>query len=73
LQDADAQAALQGESDLALRQFNAPTDFLAKLSSILAGNAASGGTSSSTTTPIQQPNPLQLLLGGAIGAGSLFI
>jgi hypothetical protein len=73
LQDADAQAALQGESDLALRQFNAPTDFLAKLSSILAGNAASGGTNSSTTTPIQQPNPLQLLLGGAIGAGSLFL
>jgi hypothetical protein len=73
LQDADAQAALQGESDLALRQFNAPTDFLAKLSSILAGNAASGGTSSSTTTPIQQPNPLQLLLSGGLGAAGLFL
>ena len=73
LQDADAQAALQAESDLALRKANAPTDFLAKLSSILAGNAASGGSTSTTTSPVTQPNPLQLLLGGALGVGSLLL
>lgn len=71
LQDADAQAALQGESDLFLREKGAPTDYLAKLSSLLAGNAATGGTNSTTTTPIQQPNPLQLLLGGGLGLMSL--
>jgi len=71
MQDADRQAALQGESDLYLRQQGAPTDFLAKLSSILAGNAASGGSTSTTTTPIQQPNPLQLLLSGGLGIASL--
>jgi hypothetical protein len=73
LQDQDAQAALQADSDLYLRQQGAPTDFLAKLSSILAGNAASGGTNSTTTTPIQQPNPLQLLLSGGLGAAGLFL
>lgn len=73
LQDQDAQAALQAEGDLAMRRANAPTDFLAKLSSILAGNAASSGSTSTTTTPVTQPNPLQLLLGGALGIGSLFI
>lgn len=73
LQDQDAQAALQADSDLYLREQGAPTDFLAKLSSILAGNAASGGSTSTTTTPIQQPNPLQLLLSGGLGAAGLFL
>lgn len=73
LQDADAQAALQADADLASRRFNAPTDYLAKMSSILAGNAAAGGTNSSTTTPIQQPSPLQMLLGGGLGLAGLFL
>lgn len=73
MQDADAQAALQAESDHYLREKGAPTDYLAKLSSLLAGNAATGGTSSSTTTPIQQPNPLQMLLGGGLGLAGLLL
>lgn len=73
LMDQDAQAALMADADLQQRRFNAPTDYLAKMSSILAGNAATGGTTSSTTSPVQQPNPLQLLLGGALGVGSLFL
>lgn len=64
-EDADRQAVLQGRYDLHERQNNAQTDLLAKLSSILAGNAASGGQSESTMTPIWQ----QLLGGGAAGAG----
>lgn len=71
LMDADAQAQRQAESDLYLRKMGAPTDYLAKLSSILAGNAGTGGTNSTTTTPIQQPNPLQLLLGGGLGLAAL--
>ena len=72
MQDTDAQAQLQGEADLYSRKMGAPTDFLAKLSSLLAGNAATGGMNSTTTTPVQQPNPLQLLLGGGLGLASLF-
>ncbi len=73
MQDTDAQAQLQGEADLYTRKMGAPTDFLAKLSSLLAGNAATGGSTStsSSTVPIQQPNPLQLLLGGGLGIASL--
>lgn len=73
LMDQDAQAALMADADLQQRRFNAPTDYLAKLSSILTGNAQAGGTSSSTTSPVTQPNPLQLLLGGALGIGSLLL
>lgn len=69
--DADAQAARQADADLYMRKKGAPTDYLAKLSSILAGNAGTGGTNSTTTTPIQQPNPLQLLLGGGLGLAAL--
>jgi hypothetical protein len=51
IQDADRQAALQGRYDLSTRQGNAQTDLLAKLSSILAGNAASAGTTKTETKP----------------------
>lgn len=65
LQDADAQAALQAEYDRATRGANAKTDMLAKLSSILAGNAPVGGTTSTSTTP--GPSPLQMILGYMAG------
>jgi hypothetical protein len=73
MQDTDRQAALQAEFEQKTRAKQAPTDFLAKLSSLLAGNAAAGGmnSTSSSTSPIQQPNPLQLLLGGGLGLASL--
>ena len=51
IQDADKQAALQGRYDLSQRQGNAQTDLLAKLSSILAGNAQAGGSTTTSTTP----------------------
>jgi len=75
MQDADRQAQLQALYEQRTRAAQAPTDQLAKLSSILAGNAASGGmnSSSSSTVPIQQPNPLQLLLGGGLGMAGLFL
>lgn len=73
LMDQDAQAALMADADLQSRRFNAPTDFLAKMSSILAGNAATGGSTSTTTSPVTQPNPLQTILGGLLGAGALFL
>ena len=74
MQDADRQAQLQAQYEQQTRAAQAPTDYLAKLSSLLAGNAATGGSTStgSTTTPIQQPSPLQLLLGGGLGLASLF-
>lgn len=72
MRDADEQARLQAEYDRFSRGEGAQTDQLAKLSSILAGNAAVGGTNSSSTVPIQQPSPMQLLLGGGLGAASLF-
>lgn len=49
--DADNQAALQGRYDLSQRQGNAKTDLLAKLSSILAGNAQASGSTTTQTTP----------------------
>lgn len=51
MQDADAQAALQGRYDLSQRQGNAQTDLLAKLSSILAGNAQASGSTTTTSQP----------------------
>lgn len=51
IQDADRQATQQGRYDLATRQGNAQTDLLAKLSSILAGNAQAGGSTTTSTTP----------------------
>lgn len=73
MQDADRQAQLQAQFEQQTRAAQAPTDYLAKLSSLLAGNAATGGstTSGSSTVPIQQPSPLQLLLGGGLGIASL--
>jgi hypothetical protein len=70
-QDADKQAALQGQYDLYSRNANADTDLLAKLSSILAGNAQAGGTTQTTTQPGQ---PWWQTLGGAaVGLGSLLL
>jgi hypothetical protein len=73
MQDTDRQAALQADYEQRTRAAQGPTDYLAKLSSLLAGNAATGGmnSTSSSTSPIQQPNPLQLLLGGGLGLASL--
>ena len=73
MQDADTQAALQAEYEQKTRAAQGPTDYLAKLSSLLAGNAATGGSTStgSSTVPIQQPSPLQLLLGGGLGLAAL--
>lgn len=68
IQDADKQAALQGRYDLATRQGNAQTDHLAKLSSILAGNAAASGSTTTATTP-QAPWWQQALGAAAIGSG----
>lgn len=51
IQDADKQAALQGRYDLSQRNGNAQTDLLAKLSSILAGNAQTSGSTETKTTP----------------------
>jgi hypothetical protein len=50
-EDAASQAALMGQYDLHERKANANTDLLAKLTSILAGNAASSGQTSTTTQP----------------------
>lgn len=67
LQDADKQATLQGRYDQTMRQGNAQTDLLAKLSAILAGNASSAG---STTTNTQPSTPWwQTAL--ALGVGAL--
>lgn len=65
IQDADAQATLQGRYDLSTRQGNAQTDLLAKLSSILNGTASTAG---STTTTSQPSTPWwQSALGLAVG------
>lgn len=66
-QDANANAVRQGDFDLQTRTKNARTDQLAKLSSIAAGNAQSGGQTSTTTTP-QQPWWMQL---GGLGLAGL--
>ncbi|CDP52354.1 hypothetical protein [Devosia sp. DBB001] len=50
-QDADQQAARQGDYDLFTRKANANTDLIAKLSSILAGNAATSGSTTTQTSP----------------------
>jgi len=65
-QDADAQAALQGQADLFSRNANADTDLLAKLSSILAGNASAAGTNQTTQVPWWQAG-----LAGITGIGGL--
>lgn len=51
LQDADTQAAKQGNFDYYTRANSAQTDLLAKLSSILAGNAQASGSTTTTSTP----------------------
>jgi hypothetical protein len=50
-QDADALARRQGDYELFSRQANGQTDLLAKLSSILAGNASASGSTTSKEVP----------------------
>lgn len=50
-QDANSAAVLAGRKDLFDRQNNAQTDYLAKLSSILASTGQSNNTTTSTTSP----------------------
>jgi hypothetical protein len=49
-QDANQQGILQGQYDLSQRQANNQTDWLAKLSSILAGNASTSGSTNTSTS-----------------------
>lgn len=70
-QDANQQGILQGNADLQQRQANNQTDWLAKLSSILSGNAGTAGT---TTTSTQPSTPWwQSALGLGIGAAGAFL
>lgn len=50
-QDANQQGILSGAADLQQRKANRQTDWLAKLSSIVNGNAQAGGTTQTTTSP----------------------
>lgn len=50
-QDADTQASLLGQNDLQQRTGNANTDYLAKITSMLGGQAPAGGQTSTSTTP----------------------
>lgn len=68
-QDADALATRQGENDLFRRQNDTKWDALARASSIAAGTAGMGGT---TTTNTQPSTPWWQVAGaGALGLGSL--
>lgn len=49
--DSNSQGILSGNYDLAQRQNNNQTDWLAKLSSILSGNAQTAGTTTTNSTP----------------------
>lgn len=66
-QDADAQAARQGEYDLYTRQQEAPLQWLQGVTSAAAGNAANAGTTQNSTT--QVPWWEAILGAGATGAG----
>lgn len=66
-QDADAQAARQGEYDLYTRQQEAPLQWLQGVTSAAAGNAANAGTAQTSTT--QVPWWQAILGAGATGAG----
>jgi len=72
-QDANQQGVLQGQYDQFTRKANAPTDLLAKLTSILAGNTAASGTNTTSTQTQPGQSIFQSILGTAIGAGSLFL
>lgn len=70
-QDANQQGILQGNYDLQQRQANNKTDWLAKLSSILSGNAGTAGT---TTTNTQPGTPWwSSALGLGLGAAGAFL
>lgn len=72
-EDANSQGILQGNADLQKRQANNQTDWLAKISAILNGNAQVGGTTSTTTSPAPQQTPWwQSALGLGIGALGAF-
>jgi hypothetical protein len=73
LQDANSQATLQGNYDLAQRQANVQTDLLAKLSAILGGTAPYGGTNTTGVSSQPGASPFQQILGGAIGGAGLFL
>jgi hypothetical protein len=64
-QDANQQGILQGENDLFRRQNDGDRLLLGELSSILAGNAAVGGQTTTQTTP--QPSWWQQVLGYVAG------
>jgi hypothetical protein len=66
-QDADALAQRQSENDLFRRQNDAPWDALARSSSILAGTASQGGSTTSQQVPWWAA-----ALGGAGALGGLF-
>lgn len=65
-EDANQQGILSGNYDLAQRQGNNQTDWLARLSSILQGNAQTSGstTTGTTTSPGQKETPWWSSLGG---------
>lgn len=69
-QDANQQGILQGNYDLSQRTNNNQTDWLAKLSSILGGQAPVAGTTTTQSTPAT-PWWQSLLGGGVSLAGAL--
>lgn len=72
-EDADKQAALMGRYDLQQRQANARSDQLAKLSSILSGNAAASGSTTTATNTTPTTPWWQTGLGLGLGAAGLFL
>jgi hypothetical protein len=62
-QDADAQATRQGAYDLYTRQQNAPLDWLSRLTSAAAGNAAGTGTTTTNTQTTPQTPWWQTAIG----------
>lgn len=70
-QDADRQASLLAQNDLFRRNADSRTNLLSQLSSILAGTAGAGGTSTTNTDPGQPW--WQTALGAGLGIGGLFL
>jgi hypothetical protein len=65
-QDANAQGILTGSADLFNRNANAKTDLLAKLTSILGGNAQTSGSTATTSSPATPWWQSALAIGGAL-------
>lgn len=72
-QDADQAAQRQGAYDLYTRQQNAPIDWLSRLTSAAAGNAASTGTTTTNTQTTPGTPWWQTGLSLGLGAASLFL